>query len=242
MQAMSSSAWNPIGPAHFDPRKSELRPPGLTSRRIAVFFATREGHTQRVAERITTDLLVLGFDVDLLPVRRRPPFALGNYCAAVLAASVHQGNHEKEMVEFVKEHRSELERIPTALVSVTLSEAGAEMADKSPAEHAEFVRDVDKMFEKFFRDTHLRPTVAKPVAGALLYSHYNFLVRLIMKKIARKAGADTDTSRDYVYTDWIGLDNFAAELAANFHGAPIDGAISEAGAESTSPGRPERHD
>jgi menaquinone-dependent protoporphyrinogen oxidase len=219
MQAMSSSAWNPIGPAHFDPRKSESLPPEITSKRIAVFFATREGHTQRVAERLTTDLLALGFDVDLLPARKRLPFALGNYCGAVLAASVHQGNHEKEMVEFVKDHRPELGKISTAFVSVTLSEAGAEMAGKSPAERAEFARDVDRMIEKFFRETHWHPTVAKPVAGALLYSHYNFMVRLIMKNIARKAGADTDTARDYDYTDWIGLDNFASEFAARVRGA-----------------------
>jgi menaquinone-dependent protoporphyrinogen oxidase len=215
---MSSSVWNPIGPAHFDPRNSESLPQGLTSKRIAVFFATREGHTQRIAERLTTDLLALGFDVDLLPARKRLPFALGNYCAAVLAASVHQGNHEKEMVEFVKAHRPELKKIPTAFVSVTLSEAGAEMADKSPAERAEFARDVENMFEKFYRDTHWHASLAKPVAGALLYSHYNFLVRLIMKQIARMAGADTNTSHDYDYTDWIGLDNFAAEFAATIRG------------------------
>jgi len=215
---MSSSAWNPIGPAHFDPHISEL-PPGLALKRIAVIFATRESHTQRIAERLTSDLLALGFDVDLLPVRKRLPFALGNYRAAVLAASVHQGNHEKEMVEFVKEHRAALEKIPTAFVSVTLSEAGAEMADKDPAEHAKFASDVDQMFEKFFRDTEWRPTVAKPVAGALLYTRYNFLVRLIMKRIADIAGADTDTSRDYDYTDWIGLDHFAAEFAESVGGS-----------------------
>jgi len=34
-----------------------------------------------------------------------------------------------------------------------------------------------------------------------------------MRRIAKKAGAATDTSRDYEYTDWIGLDRFADELA-----------------------------
>jgi len=183
---MSSSPFNPLGPAHYSSREPELKPTNQPPKRIGVFFATREGHTQRIAERIAADLRTLGFDVDLLPVRHPLTFSLSNYSAAVLAASVHAGSHEKEMVQFVKEHRSELEGIPTAFLSVTLSEAGAEMRDKTPIEHAQFVLDVDRLLGKFFKETHWHPTLAKPVAGALLYTHYNFLVRLIMRRIAKK--------------------------------------------------------
>ena len=56
----------------------------------------------------------------------------------------------------------------------------------------------------------------KPVAGALLYSKYNPLVRFVMKRIAKEAGAAHDTSRDYEYTDWVGLDRFVDELADEF--------------------------
>jgi menaquinone-dependent protoporphyrinogen oxidase len=211
---MNFSPFDPLGPAHYDPLKFELKIPGGHSQRVGVLFATREGHTKRIAERIMSDLLALGFDVDLLTVRRPLPFSLGRYSAAVLAASVHGGSHEKEMVRFVKEHRSELDRMTTAFVSVTLSEAGAEMVDKNPLEHEQFVRDVDAMLGKFFRETGWHPTLVKPVAGALLYTHYNFLVRLIMKNIARKAGASTDTSRDYDYTNWPALDKFVDDFAA----------------------------
>ena len=101
----------------------------------------------------------------------------------------------------------------TAFLSVTLSEAGAERRDATPIEHAQFVADVDKMLGKFFHETQWHPTLAKPVAGALLYAQYGFLVRLIMRQIAKKAGAATDTSHDYVYTDWVGLDKFVDDLA-----------------------------
>lgn len=216
---MSLSPYNPLGPAHYSD-KAEQQSPSQPLKRVGVFFTTREGHTLRIAGRIAADLRILGFDVDLLAVRRRLPFSLSNYSAAVLAASVHAGNHEKEMVRFVKDHRAELERITTAFLSVTLSEAGAERRDATPTEHARFARDVDKMFRKFFDETKWRPTLAKPVAGALLYTHYNFLVRLIMRGIARKAGAETDTSRDYVYTDWVKLDKLAADFAEEIQGPP----------------------
>lgn len=211
---MSSSPFQPLGPAHYVPLDPELPQVLSPRKRVGVFSATREGHTLRVAERITSDLLALGFDVDLVPVGRTIPFPLGKYSAAILAASVHEGSHEKEMVRFVKSHRADLERMITAFLSVSLSEAGAERQNATPNEHLQFVHDVDGMLFKFFEQTQWHPTMTKPVAGALLYTHYNFILKLIMQRIARKAGAETDTSRDYIYTDWKGLDRFADEFSA----------------------------
>jgi menaquinone-dependent protoporphyrinogen oxidase len=57
------------------------------------------------------------------------------------------------------------------------------------------------------------PPRVKPVAGALLSTKYNFLIRFVMRRIAKKAGAETDTSRDYEYTDWVALDHFVEEVA-----------------------------
>jgi menaquinone-dependent protoporphyrinogen oxidase len=50
------------------------------------------------------------------------------------------------------------------------------------------------------------------VAGALLYRKYGFLKRWIMKRIVARAGGDTDTSRDYEYTDWNDMRAFAKEF------------------------------
>ena len=56
------------------------------------------------------------------------------------------------------------------------------------------------------------------VAGALLYSKYNFLIRFIMRRIAAQAGGDVDTSRDYEHTDWGAVDRFASQFAADTMG------------------------
>ena len=220
---MSPSQFSPLGPAHYIPTQRESKPEpivfGDSQNRIGVFFATREGQTKQIAEHIAVNLRAKGFDVDVVDVGRPIPFSPKNYAAAVLAASVHSGNHEPEMIRFVKEHRADLERMMTAFLSVTLSEAGAERKTAKPAEHARFVQDVNVMLSKFFNETKWAPALVKPVAGALLYSRYNFLVRFVMKSIAKKAGAATDTSRDYVYTDWASLDKFiegfAEEIRAN---------------------------
>ena len=180
---------------------------------IGVFYATREGHTQRIAEHVAASLRQRGLEATVHDVRAHAAFNLDQYAAAVVAGSVHAGRHEAEMVSFVKEHVAVLERLPSVFLSVTLSEAVAERPDATPAEHAKFVGDVQKVIRRFFEDTGWHPKRVKPVAGALLYTKYNFLVRCVMKRIARGAGGSTDTSRDHEYTDWVALDRFVAELA-----------------------------
>jgi len=118
------------------------------------------------------------------------------------------------MVQFVKRHIEELNRIPTAFLSVSLSEAGAEDTKAPQERRAQAVLDVRKMIEGFLVETGWHPTLVRAVAGALPYTKYNLLMRFIMKWISRRAGGDTDTSRDYEYTDWAAVERFAAEFEA----------------------------
>lgn len=182
-------------------------------KRVAIFYATREGHTQRIAQHVAAELRTRGLDADLENLRDvAVEIDFCSYSAAILAASVHLGRHEPEMVRFVKRHLAELDRIPTAFLSVTLSEAGAERLDATPEQRAQFTAGVRIVMEKFFEETGWHPNRVKAIAGALCYSRYNPLVRFVMKRIAKRAGVATDTSRDYEFTDWIALDRFVEQL------------------------------
>src|SRR5436190_21328818 len=94
--------------------------------RTAIFFATREGHTRKIAERLADDLRALGADADLFDVSITDTVDWSKYGAACVAASVHVGNHELEMINFATRHRMRLEGLSAPFISVTLSEAGAE--------------------------------------------------------------------------------------------------------------------
>jgi menaquinone-dependent protoporphyrinogen oxidase len=182
---------------------------------IGVFFATREGHTQRIAEHVALVLRGHGLQAEAHNLRD-PSSAVfpTSYAGVVLAASVHCGKHEPEMVRFVKQHRAELEAMPAAFLSVTMSEAGVERKDATPREHAQFAADVQRMTDQFFAETGWHPKYVKPVAGALVYTQYNILTRFVMKHIAKASGGGTDTSRDYDYTDWPALDRFVEDFVS----------------------------
>ena len=181
---------------------------------VAVLYATREGQTKKIAGHIAEELRKRGLRTVLINVKEAAGTDLLGYSAAILAASVHAGRHEREMLGFVKLNRSELNKLPTTFVSVTLSQAGVEKPSASAEEHSLFEAGVAAVTDEFIRETGWRPTHIKPVAGALLYTKYNPLIRFVMKRIAKKAGADADTSRDYEYTDWVDIDRYTATLAS----------------------------
>ena len=179
--------------------------------RAAVFYATRQGQTHRLADHVAAELDRLGIHTDVRNVREQPMVDWSRYDVAFVAASVHLGRHEPEMLAFVRQHRQELERLDAAFFSVSLSEAGAEDRTMPFEQRMKSAADVAQMIDRFVEDTGWKPQHTLPVAGALAYSRYNFIVRFLMKRIARKAGAPTDTSRDYEFTDWWSVDRFAVD-------------------------------
>ena len=182
---------------------------------LVVLYATREGQTRKIAEYVSARLRAQGFDVDVRNVYDAGDLNLDAYGAVVLAASVHMGEHEHEMMSFIRNHLWELDCAPNAFLSVNLSEAGAERAGATVEERNRFSADVQGVIERFLRESGWRPDRILPVAGALLYSKYNFVLRFLMKWIAKRSGAETDSSRDYEYTDWNRLDQFVNQFSAD---------------------------
>jgi menaquinone-dependent protoporphyrinogen oxidase len=183
--------------------------------KAAVFYATREGQSERVAARVAMDLREHGIDADVVNVRDvRGPIDWKGYQAAFVVASVHAGHHEKEMIAFVRRHREALARLQASFLSLTLSQAGAEDRTAAFAQREAARADALRMLDVFGDETGWRPWHSLPVAGALAYSKYNFIMKLIMKRIAYKAGFDGDTSRDYEFTNWPAVDRFVSDAVS----------------------------
>jgi len=181
--------------------------------KVLIAYATIEGQTEAVAERLHDRLVQHhALVVDLFNVRSEAePPPLAEYDGVILAASVHMHRHERAMVDFVRAHRDELDARKTAFVSVSLAEATAENQSTSLEARMTAADEVREGIEHFFHECEWRSDEVFPVAGALMYSKYNILVRWVMKRIARKQGNSTDTGHDHVYTDWNELDHFADE-------------------------------
>jgi len=183
--------------------------------KTAILYATREGQTRRIAGRIATDLRAAGHDVDVIDLAAGRRIDLSEYGSVCVASSVHLGKHERAAVAFVEDHRGELERLSAAFVSVSLSQRGVEDLTRSESERRQSAADVRRVIDDFVKETSWTPACVFPVAGALVYTRYNFLLRFVMKRIAKKAGGPTDTTRDHELTDWAAVDSFARALATH---------------------------
>jgi len=175
---------------------------------VLILFATREGQTEKIARRMAGVLEAKGHTVQLRDVDRSArELDLKRYGVVFVGSPVRVGAYLKSVIRFVQAQRAALERIPSAFFSVSLAVA-ARKGERKTDGRAETLRVV----EKFKRATGWSPRRIELIAGALPYSKYNFLIRFVMRRIAAAAGGDTDTSRDYEYTDWSAVDRFASEF------------------------------
>ncbi len=173
---------------------------------ILLVFATREGQTEKVADRIAWRLRAAGKNVRILNAADRSIGHLdfSRFDRLVFGASMHAGGLEKEIVLLINDRREEIERLPRSLFIVLLS-----AATRDPVRRAESLADarakIDDQLKVPFEDVEM-------IAGALRYSRYVWPMRWLMRRIARKEGGDTDTSRDYEYTDWKQVEAYAGRL------------------------------
>ena len=171
--------------------------------RILVLYATSDGQTRKVAHAIAESLSLAGVDTDVIKVGAAEPVVQA-YDGIVVAGSVRVGRYQKRLAQWVKAHAPEFGGRPTAFVSVSLA-----VMQKGDAKVA---AELDAIVARFCTETGWQPGVVKHVAGALLYTRYNFFTRWIMKRIVAKAGGETDTSKDYEYTDWNDVKAFADQF------------------------------
>ncbi len=107
------------------------------------------------------------------------------------------------MTDFVTAYVKELNVRPSLFFSVSLSAASL---------HPEEVEKAQQIATAFPAACGWTPQSVVSLGGRLAYSQYNFIVRLLLKRIARKEGAPTDTSRDYEFTDWVRVEEVAHEF------------------------------
>jgi menaquinone-dependent protoporphyrinogen oxidase len=175
---------------------------------VPVFYATTEGQTHRIAERLAERLNQQGVDSRAFDVDGDLARSIDwvHVRGVLVGASLHAGRYQSAAGRFVRSHAAQLNLVPSAFVAVSLSAASS---------NADEVAAAKALAAAFPRDHGWRAGSVVSVAGRLAYTRYNFFVKQMMKRIARKQGAPTDTRRDYEFTNWQKIDQFADRFAAD---------------------------
>ncbi len=173
---------------------------------IAIFYETWNGQTGRVAVRIAEGLRKAGHEAVVKRCRDATPADVSAAEAVLVGSAVQMGKHHSKAVAFVKANLEVFKAKPSGFFSVSMT---------GRLKNAKEKEMMQKILSDFQKDSGWEPARVECVAGAILYTKYWFLVRWVMKRIAKSQGNDTDTSRDHEYTNWEQVDRFAAEFAAD---------------------------
>ncbi|MFC3957831.1 flavodoxin domain-containing protein [Halovivax cerinus] len=178
---------------------------------LLIAYGTGEGQTEKVATRIGDVVAKRGHDVTAVNADETPPdVVVDDFEAVLVGASVHAGTHQKTVADFVRTNRDALAAKPTAFFQVSLSSA----TEEGDAQAAGYV-------DEFIEDTGWHPDRIGRFGGALRYSKYGFLKRLMMRGIVNRTMSelsDADAAGDVEFTDWHEVEAFAADVAAFVEG------------------------
>lgn len=179
---------------------------------ILIAYTTREGQTEKIARRIAATLREAAHTVELLDTDRPSPgLDVSRFDGVIVGAPLHGHGYPHSVARFVRAQGERLARVPSAFFSVGLAVASRTVDGRAQTR---------PIVDAFLSQTAWQPAQVELIAGALPYSKYNMIIRFVMKRIAAKAGGDTDTSRDYEYTDWNAVDRFARDFGARLLIAP----------------------
>lgn len=168
--------------------------------RIALIYATVEGQTRAIAQHIETYLTKAGHTVEVIEAAHPPKsLAVDSVDGIFCAGPVHIGTFPAPLRRYVKTHARELMARPGAFVSVSLTAAGDD-----PGE----LEELAEIVNAFSDETGWWPVTVHHAAGALKYTEYDYFRKWMMRRIADKKAAPTDTKHDYEFTDWGALDLF----------------------------------
>ena len=178
-----------------------------TNRRrgAALYYATRDGQSRRIAEHIFRRLAeseTLSPPQDLA-VTRPAPEDLTGAAVIVLVAAVRYGRHLPEADRFLAAYRSLASPPPLALASVNLT---ARKPAKTTATGNAYLR-------KTIARHRLSPALAVAFAGRLDYRRYGWLDRQIIRFIMLLTRGPTGPDTCIEYTSWPAVDEFAARIA-----------------------------
>lgn len=160
--------------------------------KILIIFETVEGQTGKIVDFIRNQLTAADHQVEVFNTEDRlKPMTFEGFDKVVLAAPVHERRHPKAFEVFVSASKTDLNSIPTFMISVSLKASFPEGKDEAQ----------DYLTEMEMR-TGFTPDKTLLVAGAVRTESYGYFESQVVKDVVLN-GRDielVDGVREF--TDW----------------------------------------
>lgn len=169
---------------------------------VLVSFATTEGQTRKIAERICENARERHHQVSLYDTASLIGVPeIDAFDAVIVAASVHERYHQASAIDFAMAHREQLLRKPSVFLSVSLSAATA--GGQTEAQH---------YVDQFIATTGWSPAKTLLLGGALRWPDCDYFQRQVLKHVLLESGISPDEGINYEFTDWTLLQSFVDDF------------------------------
>ena len=136
--------------------------------KILLLYGSTEGYTSTIAAYVAQMVRANGHEVDLRKGSELPSgFGLEGFDGVIVGASVHYGEHQEYVRNFVKDNLTYLESVPSAFFSV-----------RGQVQNKEYL-------EKFTQETGWKPEQVATIGGAAVkgYEYDSFFLNQVMRFI-----------------------------------------------------------
>lgn len=173
--------------------------------RCLVCFGSTESQTHKIAEYLGYALYKRGVDatIEACPTRIK----VQNFDALVVGGAVEVGRLHPSVTSFIAKHRKHFERKSSFLFTVGL---------RPYLNYQQICEEEQKSREWMAQHYGWDPDGVANFDSALWYRRYGIYERWRMRNKARELGLDTDTRRNYEYTDWSAVDRFAQTVVDEY--------------------------
>lgn len=176
--------------------------------KILVLYGTTEGQTRKICEFIGVRLRFKGDEVRQVDAAEPGErIDLNAYQGAIVAASIHVGQYQSAVVDFVRANHALLNQMPSAFISVSLSAVASDSEERL---------SLASIAENFRGYTGWTNAEIHQVAGAFRVSEYDFFKRLAMRMLAWEKKLKLEPGKDLELTDWAALGVTVDGLRARF--------------------------
>jgi len=160
-----------------------------------IIYSSVDGQTLKIMNRIKQSL---EGEVTVIDIDDNPDIDFTLYNKVLVGASIRYGNFRKNIINFVNQHKSQLDALQNAFFVVCLT---ARKPEKAVPENNAYMK-------KFEQLSAWQPKQKAVFAGALLYSRYNWWQTLLIQLIMKMTGGSTDKTQDMELTDWQKVQQF----------------------------------
>lgn len=169
--------------------------------KIGILYSTVDGQTLKICNQIKAVLEQKGNTVEIFSIENFDR-KVSDFDKFVIGSSIRYGKHNSKIIEFINEHKKELDNTKNAFFSVNLVARKPEKA----------MPETNPYYIKFLKEINWIPKISAVFAGKLDYQKYPFTDRLMIQFIMWMTKGPTNTKTKIEYTDWDKVNEFAVLL------------------------------